>query len=96
MTLFGTGSGAREGDRRIPREEAVRVIEKEWGKLPLAALLRCRVRYFTDGLIFRLDRVCAGGGRRILRQPGQKPVSPLRGGLAGSSGGQRIPRPVLE
>jgi len=29
----------------------VRVLEKEGGRLPKAAVLRCRVRYFTDGAI---------------------------------------------
>lgn len=51
MTLFGTAAGAREEDAVIPHEEAVQVIERERGRLPLASLLRCRVRYFTDGLV---------------------------------------------
>ena len=34
-----------------PREDAVRVLESEKGKLPLAVVLKCRVRYFRDGMI---------------------------------------------
>ena len=66
MTLFGTGSRERENDAAIPREEAVRVVEKERGKLPLAALLRCRVRYFTDGLVL--------GSAEYIRQIGAEPA----------------------
>ena len=30
---------------------AMKVLEKQNGKLPKTVLLRCRVRYFTDGAI---------------------------------------------
>jgi hypothetical protein len=33
------------------RREALRVLEQTQGRLPKAAVLRCRVRYFTDGAI---------------------------------------------
>jgi len=45
--LFAKGAD----DASIGREAAVRVLEKEGGRLPKAAVLRCRVRYFTDGAI---------------------------------------------
>ncbi len=32
-------------------EEEVRKVVEENGKLPLAEALRCRVRYFTDGVV---------------------------------------------
>ena len=51
MTLFGTASGNQEDGAVISREKAVQVVEVERGKLPLTSLLRCRVRYFTDGLV---------------------------------------------
>ena len=51
QTLYGSGSGPKEGKEFIGREEAVRVLEKEKGKLPLPVILRCRVRYFTDGRV---------------------------------------------
>ncbi len=47
----GTGpDGAAEARRGFTREEIGRVWE-EGGRLPLAAALRCRVRYFTDGVV---------------------------------------------
>ncbi|MGB6220378.1 MAG: hypothetical protein WBG04_05050, partial [Haloferula sp.] len=35
---------------RVPRETALRVLKKG-GRLDWATYLRCRVRYFTDGLV---------------------------------------------
>lgn len=46
--------GKRTSDPRISemsRREALRVLEQAKGQLPKAAVLRCRVRYFTDGAI---------------------------------------------
>jgi putative transposase len=48
--LFGTGAGAREHASTLSAEEFQRVV-KQKGKLPLASVLRHRVRYFTDGAI---------------------------------------------
>jgi REP element-mobilizing transposase RayT len=48
--LFGTGAGSREHGRVISPEEFQRVIAAG-GKLPLATVLRCRVRYFSDGAV---------------------------------------------
>jgi len=50
QTLFGAGAGSRENGERIPMEEFRRVMA-EGGKLPLSQVLRCRVRYFTDGAV---------------------------------------------
>ena len=36
----------------VKREEALKVLEAQDGCLPKAEVLRCRVRYFTDGAIF--------------------------------------------
>jgi len=51
QTLFGYGAGEKEGKASFSREEAVRVLQEEKGKLPLSVILRCRVRYFTDGKV---------------------------------------------
>ena len=51
QTLYGSGAGEKEQKASIPREEAVKVLEQEKGKLPLPVVLRCRVRYFTDGKV---------------------------------------------
>ena len=48
--LFGTGAGAKEAAATIPAADLERVIA-EGGKLPLATVLRCRLRYFTDGAV---------------------------------------------
>jgi len=46
--LFGTGAGAREGAATVSAADLQRVID-EGGRLPLSTVLRCRLRYFTDG-----------------------------------------------
>ena len=52
VLIFGKGASpwVHHG-RRMTREQAVEVMEAQGGELPLAVLLRCRVRYFTDGAI---------------------------------------------
>ena len=52
MLIFGKGSHPwTHKGKLITHEAAVRVLEKQQGKLPKTVLLRCRVRYFTDGAI---------------------------------------------
>jgi putative transposase len=51
MILFGKGASPKadgSGAGRIDWEEARKVLN-EGGRLPAATVLRCRVRYFTDG-----------------------------------------------
>lgn len=50
LGLFGTGSEAREGACSFPVEAFEKVLAEK-GRLPLATVLRCRVRYFTDGAV---------------------------------------------
>ncbi|MGB3509287.1 MAG: hypothetical protein WBA93_08600, partial [Microcoleaceae cyanobacterium] len=50
LLLFGKGASGGKG-QVIGREKALKVLEQEDGSLPKATLLRCRVRYFTDGAI---------------------------------------------
>jgi len=50
MLMFGK----RASDSGLPemsRKRCLRVLDGEDGQLPKTAILRCRVRYFTDGLI---------------------------------------------
>ncbi len=47
--LFGKGSAPSGTKAHITREDALKVLEKEAGRLPTTVLLRCRVRYFTEG-----------------------------------------------
>jgi len=52
LLIFGkAGSASSRGGATIERDEALRVLEREDGLLPKNAVLRCRVRYFTDGAI---------------------------------------------
>ena len=50
MTLYGFGSEEKLEKKAIPREEALQVLSKG-GKLPLSMLLRCKVRYLTEGKV---------------------------------------------
>jgi REP element-mobilizing transposase RayT len=50
QTLYGSGSGEKADKEVIPREEALKVLEAK-GKLPLATILRCKVRYLTEGKV---------------------------------------------
>lgn len=48
--LFGRGSGPQTKGRELPVEKFKQVM-KDKGELPLTAVLRCRVRYFSDGAV---------------------------------------------
>ena len=48
--IFGKRA-AEAGISEMSREKALRVLEKENAMLPRTTVLRCRVRYFTDGAI---------------------------------------------
>lgn len=50
MLLFGKGSVRRKGTA-FDRADALRVLETEHGQLSKTELMRCRVRYFSDGAI---------------------------------------------
>jgi putative transposase len=47
--LFLTGTSAAKIAATIDIEIARKVTEEQQGKIPLGGLLRCRIRYFTDG-----------------------------------------------
>lgn len=52
MLLFGKGANPESAKgKRIDRKAALQVLEQEQGQLPKSVILRCRVRYFTDGAI---------------------------------------------
>ena len=50
QVLFGTGAGPRQHGGGIAAEDFARVM-RAGGRLPLATVLRCRVRYFSDGAV---------------------------------------------
>jgi len=49
--LFGKGAKPAAGSAHMDRAKAARVLEKEQGYLPAATLLRCRIRYFSEGVV---------------------------------------------
>ena len=51
QTLYGAGAGPKDGKISFNREEALRVLNETRGELPLATILRCRIRYFSDGVV---------------------------------------------
>jgi putative transposase len=50
QTLFGRGSKVKTQANRLSSDDFNRVIAEN-GRLPLATVLRCRVRYFNDGAV---------------------------------------------
>jgi len=48
--LFGRGSGPQTKGQAIPTAKFKQVLKTK-GELPLTAVLRCRVRYFSDGAV---------------------------------------------
>jgi REP element-mobilizing transposase RayT len=52
MLIFGKGSSPwTTRGQLIDPDKALKVLNEEHGKLSIAAVLRCRVRYFSDGAI---------------------------------------------
>jgi putative transposase len=49
-TIFGTGAAPRDAAVSITNEDLQRVMN-EGGKLSLATILRCKLRYFSDGAV---------------------------------------------
>lgn len=49
-TLFGVGAETREGAASITADDLQRVLQAG-GNLAIAVVLRCRLRYFTDGAV---------------------------------------------
>jgi len=47
--LFRTGTASSKAGATIDVELAQKVLYQQQGEIPLAELLRCRIRYFTDG-----------------------------------------------
>jgi len=89
--LFGAGSKPKEGGAWIQREAALRVLEKENGRLPLSTLLRLRVRYLTDGRMLGSPEFVVRMSGDPLRENRKAKMSPYR--LAGADwGGLSIPR----
>jgi putative transposase len=80
QTLFGTGASEKTHASRLSVDDFNRVIAEK-GKLPLATVLRCRVRYFSDGAVLgsrafvqsQLSTYQRKTGRRSRTAPRQVP-----------------------
>jgi len=69
-------------DESVGREAALRVLETEGGVLPKGAVLRCRVRYFTDGAVLGSREFVEGfvGVWQLQRDRKRPPkANPMRG-----------------
>ena len=78
--LFGTAAEAREHGDTITAEALDRVLAAG-GRLPLASVLRCRLRYFTDGAVL--------GGRAFVES--QLAVYRARTGRRARTGARLLP-----
>jgi putative transposase len=68
MLIYAKGSN----DQSIAQEDVVRVLEQENAILPKAQVLRCRVRYFTDGAIFGTKDFVEGFLGAVQMEKGRK------------------------
>ncbi len=81
LLLFGTGTGPREHGASLS-DEAFQQVLDQGGTLPLATVLRHRVRHFTDGAVLgsrafvaqELMRYRRRSGRRKRSQPRALPA----------------------
>ena len=72
MMLFGKGGAPTTGGLQIDRADTVRVLEKERGRLSSSALLRCRVRYFSEGAVLGSREFVESHTERWMRSTGRK------------------------
>jgi putative transposase len=77
--IFGTGAGPRQSGAAITPDRFQQVV-REGGKLPLSTVLRCRVRYFTDGAVLGSQAFVEGHLATYRRRTGRRehlPPQPL-------------------
>jgi hypothetical protein len=94
--MFGKRA-SDSGLSEMTRQQALKVLEAD-GQLPKAAMLRCRVRYFTDGAILgsaEFVRGFAGAWQRGRKYPPK--INAMQGGdWGGLTVIQRLRRRVFE
>ena len=87
--LFGRGSGPQTKGQAAPTEKFKQVLKTK-GELPLTAVLRCRVRYFSDGAVLgsrafvqkHLNYYQLQSGRRRCTEPRPLPAVESLAGIA--------------
>ena len=72
MALFGKGAMPKAGGQPHLDRTKVKQILDSGGKVSLAELLRCRVRYFSDGAILGSDDFVQGHFERLRHRLGPK------------------------
>lgn len=70
--LFGQGSAPVAGAAAIPREVAARVLEHEDGRLSTSVILRCKIRYFSEGAILGSREFVQSHAAQWMRASGRK------------------------
>ncbi|MBL9215591.1 MAG: transposase [Opitutaceae bacterium] len=79
--LFGSAASPRVAGATISAEQFARVLRED-GRLPLATVLRCKIRYFTDGAVlgsraYLLSRFAAWRRRNAVAPPAAYPLPPV-------------------
>ncbi len=80
--IFGTGAGAREHAAVVP-VEAYKQVLAEGGNLQFSTILRCRIRYFTDGAILGTREFVDAQLEHYRRKTGACPRTEARSLAAG-------------
>jgi REP element-mobilizing transposase RayT len=78
MRLYGDGVKLRAGKATMTPAQFAKVMEAK-GTLPLTSVLRCRVRYFTDGAVLGSKAYVAEQLARYQQQTGRRKRIALRG-----------------
>ncbi|MFT5826037.1 MAG: putative transposase [Yoonia sp.] len=89
MLIFGK-HGSAGGMPEVTRERALKVLNEEDGQLPKAAMLRCRVRYFTDGAILGSAEFVRGFTEAWALERGRKHPPKVNAMMGGDWGGLSV------
>ena len=96
--IFGKRA-ADAGLSEVERAAALKVLNEEGGQLPKSVMLRCRVRYFTDGAILGSAEFVRGFTGAWQMERGRKhppKVNAMRGDWGGLAVIQGLRRQVFE
>lgn len=85
MLIFGKHASGT-GLSKMTRERALKILDHEDGHLPKTVILRCRVRYFTDGAILGSADFVRSFTGAWQRERGRK-YAPKVSGMRGSNWG---------
>jgi len=82
MILYGKGATISRESQETMSSERVRAVIAKGGKLPLHVILRCRVRYMTDGAVLGSQEFVSAyfeGHRKHFGERRQKSFHKMRG-----------------